>query len=530
MNGDAGSVGIPAVMISTADGDMLLDALEGEDEVRVELARGVFLSLQESGNQMADFSSRGPALSDANFLKPDVTAPGVDILAGTTPTPANGLQGERFQYFSGTSQASPEVAGVAALLKEAHPDWTPGMLKSALMTSSYQDVVNSDGKAADPFDRGAGHIDPNRANDPGLVYESDFRDYAAYLCASLHPPYPAAECSALAAAGFPGAASDVNVPSIAVAQLVTGDVVKRHVVNVGPPAIYRAEVDSPADIEIVVEPASLVLNTGQRGDFAVRFVDRGAPIDAWSFGEVRWTDGIRNVVTPVAMQPVALRVPRELRLTGRTGTATLPIAFGYAGTYGARAHGLRAAFTDPATGQVPGGIVDDDPANNFRFPGGAGVNLHGINVPAGQLYLRVALFDELTDGEDDLDLYLFFCPNGTPDNCTQIAQSGEFTSDEQINVPTPQAGLYVAAVHGFETDQAVGGPGARYSLFTWSFGVTDDVGNLSIVAPSAVAAGDRADLTLSWSGLAPNTRYLGAVSHETPLGVYDLTIIDVTAP
>jgi subtilisin family serine protease len=530
MNGDTGVVGIPAVMISTADGDTLLDALEGEDEVRIELAKGVFLALQESGNQMADFSSRGPPLSDANFLKPDVTAPGVNILAGTTPTPANGLQEERFQYFSGTSQAAPEVAGVAALLKEAHPDWTPGMLKSALMTSAHQGVVNSDGKAADPFDRGAGHIDPNRANDPGLIYESDFRDYAAYLCGSLHPAYSAAECAALAAAGFPSVASDVNLPSIAVAQLVTGDVVKRHVTNVGPPATYRAEVTSPADIEIVVEPASLVLNTGQRGDFAVRFVDRGAPIDLWTFGELRWTDGARKIVSPIAMQPVALRVPRELRVTGRSGTTTLPIAFGYSGEYTARAHGLRAAFTDPATGQVPTGVVDDDPTNNFRFPGGAGVNLHGINVPAGQLYLRVALFDEFTDGDDDLDLYLFFCPNGTPDNCTQIAQSGEFTSDEQINLATPEPGLYVAVVHGFETDQAVGGPGARYSLFTWSFGVSDDVGNLSIAAPSAVAAGDRVELTLSWSGLAANTRYLGAVSHDTPFGVYDLTIVDVTAP
>jgi subtilisin family serine protease len=530
MNGDVDVVGIPAVMISLADGEGLLDSLAGEDEVRVELAKGVFLSLQASGNQMADFSSRGPSLGDANFLKPDATAPGVDILAGTTPTPANGLQEERFAYFSGTSQAAPEVAGVAAMLKEAHPDWTPGMLKSALMTSSYQGVVNSDGKAANPFDRGAGHIDPNRANDPGLVFESDFRDYAAYLCGLPNTLRSAAECAALASAGFPSTPSDVNLPSIAVSQLITGDVVKRHVTNVGPPATYQSEVTSPTDVEIVVEPASLVLNTGQRGEFTVRFVDRGAPIDLWNFGELRWTDGAHKVVSPVAMRPVALRAPRELKLTGRNGTATLPIAFGYGGEYVARAHGLRAAFTDPATGQVPTGVVDDDPANHFRFPLGAGVNLHGINVPAGQLYLRVALFDAFTDGDDDLDLYLFFCPNGTPDNCTQIAQSGEFTSDEQINLTTPEPGLYVAAVHGFETDQAVGGPGARYSLFTWSFGVADDIGNLAITAPSTVAAGDRPELALSWSGLAANTRYLGAVSHDTPFGLYDLTIVDVTAP
>ena len=179
---------------------------------------------------------------------------------------------------------------------------------------------------------------------------------------------------------------------------------------------------------------------------------------------------------------------------------------------------------------MPRGFVDDDPSNTFRFPGGSGLALQGINVPADQLYLRVALFDEFTDGEDDLDLYLFFCANGTTDSCTQIAQSGGFTSDEQINLTTPEPGLYVAVVHGFETDQVAGGPGANYSLFTWSFGVADDVGNLDVAAPTTVVKGDRISLDVSWSSLDPSTRYLGAISHDTPFGLYQLTIVDITAP
>jgi hypothetical protein len=151
-------------------------------------------------------------------------------------------------------------------------------------------------------------------------------------------------------------------------------------------------------------------------------------------------------------------------------------------------------------------------------------------VPADQQLLRVALFDEFTDGDDDLDLYLFFCPSGTPDNCTQVAQSGGFTSDEKIDVSFPMPGLYVAVIHGFETDPVAGGAGASYSLFTWSFGVNDDVGNLSVVTPAAAAAGLRTDLNISWSSLDPATRYLGAIAHETPAGVYELTIIDVETP
>jgi subtilisin family serine protease len=530
MNGDVGSVDIPAVMIGAADAEVLLDVLADGDEVRVELVKGTFLSLPVSGNQMADFSSRGPALSDRNFLKPDLTAPGVDILAGTTAAPANGLQGETFQYFSGTSQAAPEVTGVAILLKEAHPDWTPGVLKSALMTSAHQSVVLPDGEAATPFDRGAGHVDANMANDPGLVYASEYRDHAAYLCGLFDPPFSAEDCAALSAAGFTSVATDVNLPSIAVAHLITGDVVKRRVTNVGPPASYRAVITPPPDVEVIVDPPSLVLNTGQTAEFTVRFVNNGAPLDVWDFGDLAWTDDVRTVASPIAIQPVALRVPLELRLRGRSGNTTVPVAYGYDGQYTARIHGLRAPFRDATTGAVPTGFVEEDPSNTFRFPGGSGLALQGINVPADQLYLRVALFDEFTDGEDDLDLYLFFCASGTPDNCAQVAQSGGFTSDEQINLTSPEPGLYVAVIHGFETDPVAGGPGANYSLFTWSFGVADDVGNLDVTAPATVVEGDRLSLDLTWSGLDPGTRYLGAISHDTPLGLYEITIVDIDAP
>ena len=257
MNGDTGSVGIPAVMISNADGQRLVDRLAAdaddddietdEQRVTVRLALGIFASVPGEGNVIADFSSRGPSLSDANILKPDVTAPGVDILAGQTPYVANGLRGETYQYLSGTSQAAPEVTGAAALLKEAHPGWSPSALKSALMTTAYVEVVNADGDPADAFDMGAGHIDPNIAVDPGLVYDSAFADHAAYLCGLPQPPFAAADCAAHAAAGFPSTAVDLNLPSIAVAGLISGDVIRRRVTNVGLPGSYTAEVIPPPE-------------------------------------------------------------------------------------------------------------------------------------------------------------------------------------------------------------------------------------------------------------------------------------------
>jgi hypothetical protein len=104
------------------------------------------------------------------------------------------------------------------------------------------------------------------------------------------------------------------------------------------------------------------------------------------------------------------------------------------------------------------------------------------------------------------------------------------TSDEEINVHQPQAGSYVVLVHGFATDEIAGGPGANYSLFTWSLGANDDAGNLSLTAPTTVANGERRDFALAWSGLEAASRYLGAVSHTTPEGFYGLTVLDVVTP
>ena len=167
------------------------------------------------------------------------------------------------------------------------------------------------------------------------------------------------------------------------------------------------------------------------------------------------------------MRPVTVRTPPEMFLTSRQGTRPCQSRSATAAPTAPSIHGLRLPTLD-ANGQVPRGFVDDDPTNTFSFREGNGVTMHALTVPANQLLLRVALFDELTDGQDDLDLFLFYCPNN---QCSQLAKSDGVTSDEQIDIPLPQPGSYALLVHGFETDQVAGGPGANYSLFTWSIGV-----------------------------------------------------------
>src|SRR5690606_31833911 len=125
------------------------------------------------------------------------------------------------------------VAGVAALLRQAHPDWSPAAIKSALMTTAHQDVNQQDGEtAAIPFDFGSGHIAPNPANDPGLVYDVTDDDYDAFACGTASPAVDAARCDELAAADRSFEAVELNQPSISVSRLASTRTVTRRVTNV----------------------------------------------------------------------------------------------------------------------------------------------------------------------------------------------------------------------------------------------------------------------------------------------------------
>ena len=146
-------------------------------------------------------------------------------------------------------------------------------------------------------------------------------------------------------------------------------------------------------------------------------------------------------------------------------------------------------------------------------------------MPADQAYLRFSLFDSLTDGNDDLDMYVYHCANNI--DCVKIGQSGEPTSQEEFNVFFPAAGRYAVLIHGFQTDQVAGGPGAIYQLLGWSFGVVDDQGNMTANGPAFVNAGTSETITVDWTGLLSNTIYLGGVSHNTPQGISAITIIRI---
>lgn len=511
--------GIPALMVGQADGNLLLAEIDAGEAVEVVFDKGLFLTEEDTGNVIGTFSSRGPG-PVPDILKPDVTAPGINILAGFTPDAANSAAGETFAFLTGTSMAAPHVAGVAALLREAHPDWSPAALKSALMTTAYQGVTQQDGETpANPFDFGSGHIDPNRANDPGLVFDVTDDEFDAFACGTLSPAVDEARCDQLAADGFSFEAADLNQPSIALSRLTGTQTVTRRVTNAGDgTGSFTAEIEAPPGISVLVSPSVLSLAPGASAEFEVTFGFESGPLDLWRFGSLTWVGDDHVVRSVLAVRPRSVDAPAEIFASGTTGSFTFPVKFGYTGDYSAGVHGLVPAIATP-------GSVDEDPDQDFTFRSGGGVTVHPLeNLPANQLYLRFALFDEFTDGEDDLDMHVRYCPTLT--SCRKIAESGEPTSREQVNILSPGPGRYEVFVHGFDTDDA-GGAGANYTLFTWFFGLDDDRGNMTVAAPGFVNAGTTSDVTMDWAGLSPGNRYLGAISHTTPEGLVAITIVNV---
>jgi hypothetical protein len=272
---------------------------------------------------MASFSSRGPNLLAPEILKPDVTAPGVDILAAWTgensPSELDSdTRRAKFNIISGTSMSCPHVSGIAALLRQARPDWSPAAIKSALMTNAYNvdnagDIIKdiSTGTESTPFVRGAGHVDPNRALNPGLVYDVGTDDYVSFLCAL---GYTARQIAVLTRDGSTtdcstrsGSVGDLNYPAFSVLLGSGGDEVTQHriVRNVGSNvrATYTASVASPAGVRVTVEPPTLKFSaTQQTQEYAITFApEQGSVTEKYTFGSIVWSDGEHKVTSPIAV-------------------------------------------------------------------------------------------------------------------------------------------------------------------------------------------------------------------------------------
>ncbi|CAA6665700.1 unnamed protein product [Spirodela intermedia] len=262
---------------------------------------------------MAAFSSRGPNPIEPQILKPDITAPGLNILAAwsesSAPTKLDGDKRRvKYNLMSGTSMSCPHVAATAALLRTIYRNWSSAAIRSAIMTTATSrdtqgwPLRNAAGEVAGPFELGAGHVRPSHASDPGLVYDAAYSDYLLFACASSgaqldlstpcpkNPPPPAA----------------LNHPSVVFTTLTGTAATTRTVTNVGKGrARYHVSVNEPTGVSVSVTPRTLSFRRqGEKKSFTVAVsVRKSAAIVAgeYAYGSYSWLDGVHQVTSPLVV-------------------------------------------------------------------------------------------------------------------------------------------------------------------------------------------------------------------------------------
>jgi hypothetical protein len=343
-NGEANGEGLvgdahvlPACSVGENEGDALKAyAANTTNPTATIVFRGTVIGVKPAP-LVASFSARGPNGLVPEILKPDFIAPGVNILAAWTgATGPTGLESDprrtEFNILSGTSMACPHASGAAALLRSAHPGWSPAAIRSALMTTAVvtdnrAGAVSDEaeaGRAATPFDYGAGHVALGKALDPGLVYDAGDEDYVAFMCSI---GYGANEIEVIThrpvacpstAAGRKPSGSDLNYPSISVVLYGGGNqsrTVIRTATNVGAEAsaTYRARVEmmSSGGVSVAVKPEKLVFSPGvKKQSFAVTVAATSAPAAGAApvYGHVVWSDGrghdVRSPIVVTWLQPM----------------------------------------------------------------------------------------------------------------------------------------------------------------------------------------------------------------------------------
>jgi subtilisin family serine protease len=522
LNGDYHFV--PTVHVDTPSGTAIKAYIAGTANPTASLSVGTAVTVEAPA--VASFSSRGPSPSSGGgLLKPDVMAPGNDVVAAVSPV---NHSGNLYDTESGTSMATPHIAGVAALIISKHPNWSPMAVKSAIMTTAT--TVDNQGKPiqgqagnATPFDMGSGEVNPKAAFDPGLVYDSGKTDWLRYLCGIgldlgvlEDPNLPG--CSTTGAVS----ASNFNSANFAVGGLTGTTTLTRTVTNVEPlPGIYTAQVNAPAGVTVKVSPSTLVLLPGQSATFKVTLTRTTAPLNQYSFGSLTWVGllGVLKVKSVIAVKPVPLSAPSSANLSGTSGSQALSVITGYAGTLTTSVAGLTAAVEHDFN------LVTDTAGFNADAPAtGPGTGSFAVTVPAGTALARFQTLASDYPAGTDLDLYVY--RKAADGSLTEVGVSAGGSASEAVTLTT--AGDYVVFVDVFANPA---GPTATLPVTAYSYVVPNAAaGNLTATpASQTVTLGGSATVTLNWSGLTAGQHYLGLVTYGDGTSAIGRTVVSVTS-
>lgn len=489
---DADFHAVTTVHLSDTDGARLLGYLDKASRPVASFAAGNTTDRPTPLPQVAGFSSRGPVLvADGDLLKPDIAAPGVSVLAAVAP-PAN--QGRRYDLYSGTSMASPHIAGLAAFLVGERPAWTPMQVKSAMMTTAVPTLDEKGRRIRDALAQGAGQVRPRDLFDPGLFVTSDATEWRGFITGQG------------IATGVPAlAAKRVNLPSMADGA-VTARTTFRRTVRATRVGTWRISASVPG---FTVTTTPRRVRADRRGDLVslkLTFTRTDARLGRYAQGAVT-LDGPTTVRLPVALKPVSVDAPGEVAGATAAGSVSVPLTAGFTGDLSVTARGLARSAT------VVGSVATAADA------------FHCVTVTPGTTLARFRA--DSADDSADIDLVVLASPTCDPDDAVGVAgQSGTASGEEEVTLRDPDPGTYIAVVNGFSAG-AAGSP-IGYDFDFWDVDPGATAGSLQVApSPVPVRANQRTAATVSWSGLQPASRYLGYLTYQRS---DDLTLLEITTP
>ncbi|MBB5639651.1 S8 family serine peptidase [Cryobacterium roopkundense] len=478
-------------------------------QAEVSFAAGDLSGSMTPAPQVADFSSRGPVEADgSDILKPDVTAPGVSVL-GAWRDPLFGTQ-PTWVYASGTSMATPHAAGLAALYLGEHPLATPAEIKSAMMTTAYNTVDPLGAPITDPFQQGAGHVDPTKYLDPGLLYLNGPADWYAYMQGIGYD-----------VGVTPIDASELNLASIAIGSLSGTQTITRTVTSASAGEFTVEPVTIPG-VTTVVAPRSMTFGAaGETQSYTVTFTRTDAAFGQFATGSLDWVSyaGASRLVvhSPVAVRPIRLPfvAPAVVEGAGITGAVDVTVTPGDSGDVPLRLSGLAPGVRIPNPA---------DPADPHTGRGKTAEQFtYDLEMPDATALARFDL-DGLVEASDlDLVIYQLDGPGGTPSN---LWGSWSLAANERVELMAPIPGYYRVLVNVFSGASA-------FDVTTFLVPSAAGEGALAATPPVLAAqSGVPTTYSLSWSGLTPQTGYLGLVNYTgtvDPSGLEATTTVFVQA-
>jgi hypothetical protein len=481
---------LPATHISQQDGDLLRAWLDSGSGHQASISGLDVYHIPEAGDIIADTSSRGPNLPPVqDLLKPDVIAPGVEI---------NGAyDGQIYDYarLSGTSMASPNVTGSAALLKSVHPGWTPAVLNSVItMTATPELAVDYDGSAATPHKRGAGRPRLDLAVNAGLYLDEDGTGFL------------------IANPSFGGDPKDLNLPGLVDSVCRNSCDFQRTVTDLVGGATWTASADGFEDGVVVnVTPSNFTLSNGGSRALTISIdVSEAGMVGQWVYGDVVLSaSGLPDMAFPMAVYADGGELPAQWSISSASPSGWQEFALS----------GL-AKMADAT--YTAGGLVEptdtiQDPTEDDPYDGGAGTFTVWHTVPANTLWLHT---ETLPTEAYDVDLYVGRDANG--DGIAQASEelcssTADFqTPTELCDLFTPEAGEYWIVVQNWIAPEDYD-PLSHSEVTLRSAVISKDPSSLTAVGDGIVEAAAAHTVRVAWDNVSatPGTELMGAVGLGT---------------